>query len=60
MASLTGTSFSAPSRPAVASIPRPVLGFGHIEQFEAFVIRDGKIVEHTMTVLRMVPPSEAP
>ena len=34
-------------------------GFEHIEQFEEFVVRDGKIVEHTMTVLRMVP-SEAP
>lgn len=39
--------------------PGPGLGFEHIEQFEAFVVRDGKIVEHSMTVLRMVP-SEAP
>ena len=34
-------------------------GVDHIEQFEEFVFKDGKIVEHTMTVLRMVP-SEAP
>ena len=34
-------------------------GVDHIEQFEEFVFRDGKIVAHTMTVLRMVPV-EAP
>jgi len=33
-------------------------GVDHIEQFEEFVFRDGKIVEHTMTVLRMVPVAE--
>jgi ketosteroid isomerase-like protein len=30
-------------------------GVDHIEQFEEFVFKDGKIVAHTMTVLRMVP-----
>ena len=30
-------------------------GVGHIEQFEEFVFKDGTIIEHTMTVLRMVP-----
>jgi ketosteroid isomerase-like protein len=34
-------------------------GVDHIEQFEEFVVRDGKIVEHTMTVVGMVP-LEAP
>jgi ketosteroid isomerase-like protein len=33
-------------------------GVDHIEQFEEFVFEDGKIVEHTMTVLRMVPAEE--
>jgi len=33
-------------------------GVDHIEQFEEFVFRDGKIVAHTMTVLRMVPVAE--
>jgi ketosteroid isomerase-like protein len=33
-------------------------GVDHIEQFEEFVFRDGKIVKHTMTVLRMVPVAE--
>jgi hypothetical protein len=33
-------------------------GVDHIEQFEEFVFRDGKIVAHTMTVLRMVPTEE--
>jgi ketosteroid isomerase-like protein len=33
-------------------------GVDHIEQFEEFVFEDGKIVEHTMTVLRMVPVEE--
>lgn len=33
-------------------------GIDHIEQFEEFVFRDGKIVAHTMTVLRMVPVEE--
>jgi ketosteroid isomerase-like protein len=33
-------------------------GVDHIEQFEEFVFRDGKIVAHTMTVLRMVPVEE--
>ncbi|MFO8149044.1 MAG: nuclear transport factor 2 family protein [Trueperaceae bacterium] len=33
-------------------------GVDHIEQFEEFVFKDGKIVEHTMTVLRMVPAEE--
>jgi ketosteroid isomerase-like protein len=33
-------------------------GVDHIEQFEEFVFRDGKIVAHTMTVLRMVPIAE--
>jgi ketosteroid isomerase-like protein len=33
-------------------------GIDHIEQFEEFVFVDGKIVEHTMTVLRMVPAEE--
>jgi len=30
-------------------------GVEHIEQFEEFVFKDGTIIEHTMTVLRMVP-----
>jgi ketosteroid isomerase-like protein len=33
-------------------------GVHHIEQFEEFVFEDGKIVAHTMTVLRMVPFEE--
>jgi len=33
-------------------------GVDHIEQVEEFVFEDGKIVEHTMTVLRMVPVEE--
>jgi len=33
-------------------------GVDHIEQFEEFVFEDGKIVAHTMTVLRMVPAEE--
>ena len=33
-------------------------GVDHIEQFEEFVFKDGKIVAHTMTVLRMVPVAE--
>jgi len=33
-------------------------GVDHIEQVEEFVFKDGKIVEHTMTVLRMVPIEE--
>ena len=33
-------------------------GVDHIEQFEEFVFEDGKIVAHTMTVLRMVPSEE--
>ena len=33
-------------------------GVDHIEQFEEFVFRDGRIVAHTMTVLRMVPVAE--
>jgi ketosteroid isomerase-like protein len=33
-------------------------GVDHIEQFEEFVFAYGKIVEHTMTVLRMVPFEE--
>ena len=33
-------------------------GFDHIEQFEEFVFEDGKIVAHTMTVLRMVRTEE--
>lgn len=33
-------------------------GVDHIEQFEEFVFEDGKIVAHTMTLLRMVPVAE--
>lgn len=33
-------------------------GVDHIEQFEEFVFEEGKIVAHTMTVLRMVPFEE--
>jgi len=33
-------------------------GVDHIEQFEEFVFKDGNIVAHTMTVLRMVPVAE--
>lgn len=33
-------------------------GFDHLEQFEEFVFEDGKIVAHTMTLLRMVPVAE--
>ena len=33
-------------------------GVDHIEQFEEFVFEDGKIVAHTMTVLRRVPAEE--
>jgi ketosteroid isomerase-like protein len=33
-------------------------GVDHLELFEEFVFAEGKIVEHTMTVLRRVPAEE--
>jgi ketosteroid isomerase-like protein len=33
-------------------------GVDHLELFEEYVFSDGKIVAHTMTVLRMVPVAE--